>query len=248
MSQGFNIAKFKAEINSNGLMRTNKFLVRVHVPQGMQKNPTLFNTARYLEYWCESVNIPGVSLATNEVRRYGYGNFEKKPYVAVNNDVNLSFISDSGGGIVTFFQQWVRMIVNFDMRNGINPGTPNGVLSNQKPFEIAYKEEYVSDVQILVFNDHSDTPQLVYVLREAYPIFVGDIPLNWADTNTVARVPVTLAVYDWYNATLDFNNLNNPPLPTTPYVDPRLSYDTVLPPTGNKPPERTHQPDHIGGR
>jgi hypothetical protein len=208
MTQGFNISTFRSNINGSGVMRSNRFLVRIHVPVGMQKSPLLVGTAKYLEYWCEGVNIPGVSLATNEFRRYGYGNYEKKPYVAVTNEVEMSFISDAGGAIWTFFQQWIRMIVNFDMRNGINPAASNGVIAGQKPFEIAYKEEYISDIQILVFNDHSSTPELVIVLREAYPIFVGDIRLNWADVNTIARIPVSLTMYDWYNATLDFNNAN----------------------------------------
>ena len=220
-TQGFDVSTFRANINGSGLMRTNRFLVRIFVPPGMRTSPLLVGTAKYLEYWCEGINIPGVSLATNEVRRYGYGNYEKKPYVAVTNDVEISLISDAGAAIWTFFQQWVRMIVNFDMRNGINPDVPNGVLAGQRPFQIAYKAEYVSDIQILVFNDHSTTPELVVVLREAYPIFVGDIRMNWADTNSIARIPVTLTMYDWYNTTLAFNNESAADPTQTDIFDPR---------------------------
>lgn len=194
-------------------MRTNKFLVRIHLPRGMQNYAVLNGTARYLEYWCESVNIPGVSLATMDVFRYGYGNYEKKPYNAITNDVNLGFISDAGASVWSFFQQWLRMIVNYDMRDGINNGsngtTSNGVLPGQLPFQLAYKEDYVSDVQILVFDEQTDVPHLVIVLREAFPLFVGDVALNWNDTNNVARVPITLSCYDWYNATMAFNSTNN---------------------------------------
>lgn len=209
MAQGFNISTFIASVASNGVMRTNKFLVRIHLPRGLQPYAPLNDTARYLEYWCQSVNIPGVSLATQDVFRYGYGNYEKKPYNAITNDVGLSFISDAGASVWTFFQQWMRMIVNYDMRNGITnstSNTTNGVLPGQLPFQLAYKEDYISDVQILVFDEISTTPQLVIILREAFPIFVGDVSLNWGDTNDIARIPVTLSCYDWYNATLDFNS------------------------------------------
>ena len=221
MSQGFNIAKFRTNVAANGVMRTNKFLVRFHVPRGMQKTKIFVDDARYLEYWCESVNIPGVSLATQDVFRYGYGNYEKKPYNAITNDISLSFIGDAGGSVWTFFQQWMRMIVNYDMRGGINNGTSseitngvtveksNGILPGQHPFQLAYKEDYVSDVELLIFDEASTIPQLVVVFREAFPIFVGDIPLNWADLNDTVRVPVTLSCYDWYNATLQFDNTKN---------------------------------------
>ena len=196
-------------INDFGVMRNNKFLVRFHAPLGMKTNAALVDNSKYLEYWCEMTHIPGISVATNEVRRYGYGNIEKKPYVAVNNDVDMTLLSDSDGAIWEFFQQWVRLIANNDMRTGINPTTSNGLLPGQMPFERAYKYEYVSDIEILVFKETSDTPSLVIILREAFPIFLGDIELNWNENNTVAKIPITFSVYDWYNATEFYNSTNN---------------------------------------
>lgn len=205
---GFNVETFKSSISKNGVMRNNKFLVRMPYPRGMNGKSALTNTSRYLELWCESTNIPGVSLATNEIRRYGYGNIEKKPYVAVNNDVNFSFISDGNSDIWSFFQQWIRMIVNYDMRYGINADRNNGVLAGQKPFELGYKYEYVSDIEVIVFNENGKDI-LTVILREAYPTFVGDVQLNWGDTNNIARIPVTMTVYDWYNKSTDYDNVNN---------------------------------------
>lgn len=209
---GFNISTFKSSIAKNGgVMRNNKFMVRIPMPIGMFENAAsgatsiLTNTARVLELWCESTNIPGISLSTNEIRRYGYGNVEKRPYVAINNDVNFSFLSDSNADVWTFFQQWIRMIVNYDMRYGINANQNNGVLKGQKPFELGYKYEYCSDVEIIVFNENGKET-LKVVLREAYPTFVGDIQLNWGDTNNIARIPVTMTVYDWYNVDTRFDN------------------------------------------
>jgi hypothetical protein len=148
-------------------------------------------------------------LSTNEIRRYGYGNVEKRPYVAINNDVSLSFLSDSNADVWTFFQQWIRMIVNYDMRHGIyNPAKNNGVLKGQKPFELGYKYEYCSDVEVIVFNEQGKET-LKVILREAYPTFVGDVQLNWGDTNSIARIPVTLTVYDWYNVDTRFDNTSN---------------------------------------
>lgn len=208
---GFNISTFRSVVNKSGVMRNNKFLVRIPMPYGMTFARTgangrsrLEETARHLEVWCESTNIPGVSLSTNEIRRYGYGNVEKKPYVPVINDVNFSFISDGKGEVWTFFQQWLRMISNYDMRNGIIK--PTGVLG-QTPFELSYKYQYVSDIELFVF-DETGKVVLALVLREAYPIFVGDVQLNWGDTNNIARIPVTMTVYDWYNVDRSFDQVD----------------------------------------
>lgn len=233
---GFNVQSFISSVSKNGIMRNNKFLVRIPMPRGMlQSNASarLQSTSRFIELWCESTNIPGVSLSTNEIRRYGYGNVEKKPYVSINNDVNFSFLSDGDGEIWSFFQQWIRMIVNYDMRNGIDPPTKNGVLPGQNPWELAYKYEYVSDVEVIVFNEQGNDV-LTVVLREAYPTFVGDVQLNWGDTNNIARIPVTMTVYDWYNIDQTFDRTDdaqnirfgNRPVTQTP------GQRTIQPPAG----------------
>jgi hypothetical protein len=94
------------------------------------------------------------------------------------------------------------------MRNGIDPQTKNGVLPGQNPWELAYKYEYVSDVEVIVFNEQGNDV-LTVVLREAYPTFVGDVQLNWGDTNNIARIPVTMTVYDWYNIDQTFDRTDD---------------------------------------
>lgn len=196
----FNVNGFRSEINKqNGILKNNKFYVRMPVPRGLFTSPVSNlskNVSRMLEFWCEGVNVPGVSLQTTEVRRYGYGTIEKKPYVSLNNDITLSFIGDGKGEIWTYFQQWMRLIVNYDVRNGINGQT--GLVSGQMPFELSYKDQYGVDATVHVFDDQGNETIRV-VLRDAYPIFIGDIQLNWQDTNSLMRIPVTFTVYDWYN-------------------------------------------------
>lgn len=201
MAEGFNVENFRSAVSRKGMMKTNKFFVRMYAPRGMA-GTSLPTTARTLEFWCESTNIPGVSLNVTEVRRYGYGNIEKKPYVSQNNDVTMSFFGDADGVIWSYFQQWLRLIVNYDMRSGINTAT--GLIAGQTPFKLAYKEDYAVDIHLSVFNDIGEETIHV-VLREAYPIFVGDVQLNWGDTNNIMRIPVTFAVYDWYNDKLSIN-------------------------------------------
>lgn len=200
MAEGFNVNTFKSTLsNNNGVLKNNKFLVRMFAPKGFESSQQAWEmsqTVRNLEFWCESANIPGVSLNVNEVRRYGYGTIEKKPYASLNNDITMSFLGDAKGAIWTYFQQWLRLIVNYDMRNGITADT--GMIPHQGPFEMTYKDNYAVDIYLHVYDDYGEEI-LRIVLREAYPIFVGDVQLNWGDTNSLMRIPVTFTVFDWYN-------------------------------------------------
>lgn len=209
MADGFNLNTFRSNLNkNNGLLKNNKFMVRMYAPQGFKNSRAqeLNETARFMEFWCESANIPGVSLNVNEVRRYGYGTIEKKPYASLNNDINMSFLGDAKGAIWTYFQQWLRLIVNYDMRRGIFAET--GMMPGQSPFLMSYKDDYAVDIYLYVFDDRNNEIFRI-VLRDAYPIFVGDVQLNWGDTNSLMRIPVTFTVYDWYNDKIEITSPEN---------------------------------------
>lgn len=200
MASGFDLNVFQANIAKNGVLRTSKFLVRFPLPNTMAGDPSS-SVQRYLELWAEATNIPGVILATGNVTRYGYGAQEKKPFAPQNADVNCSFISDGNGAVWTFFQKWMKTIVNYDLRAGVNASTGwNGAT----PFEVAYKADYVSDINIQMFDD-TGVNKLSIILREAFPIFVGDIQLHWSDQNNIVRVPVSFTFLDWYNDNVAVN-------------------------------------------
>lgn len=205
---GFDIAQFRAYINNVGVLKPNKFLVRIFSPRGFASLPDYFNTARQLEFWCEAANVPGVQIQTHDVRRYGYGPTEKKPVSPVFTDVRCSFFADGEGQIWTFFQQWLRLINNYDMSDGIRSST-----LVQQPFELAYKHEYVSDIHIISY-DEAGNEKIHVVLQEAFPIFVGDIQLNWQDNNQIMRIPVTFTFFNWFNEILKPTDIGiNIPLP-----------------------------------
>ncbi len=62
-----------------GLTKSSKFLVRIIPPR------SLFGLGgRYLEFLCDSTNLPGLSWQTDEIKMAGYGNIEKRPYGSVS--------------------------------------------------------------------------------------------------------------------------------------------------------------------
>ena len=103
-------------------------------------------TARYIELWGESTNIPGIAVNTNTFRRYGYGPTERKPYTPIFVDTNMSFYVDGAGMIQKFFYKWMNGIVKFDETiNG--KGVKYGSTTLQ-PFEVNYKDQYATDILI----------------------------------------------------------------------------------------------------
>lgn len=193
---GFNINNFISNINANGAMRNNKFLVRIPAPNGFSGQQILNETGKYLELWCESANLPSAMLGSQSVRRYGYGHEEKRPTTIQMNDINFSFISDGRAAIWTFFQQWIRLIYNYDLSSGLIK--PNGVSTNMSAMDLSYKTDYAVDVELFVFSE-TGQQLLSVILREAYPLALGDIQLNWGDTNSIAKIPVSFTFFDWYN-------------------------------------------------
>lgn len=213
----FNVNELSAEVAKNGIMRNNKFLVTFPMPlslRGTTGFSQLTDTNRVLSLYCEGSNLPGIALLMEEVRRYGYGPNEKKPYAPIFTDVNLTFRGDASGNIWTFMNAWMKCSVNYESRGDFT--TPSGPISNQYPNEVGYKydpsnnEGYATDTTISMFNDIGDETIRV-VLREAFPIFVGDIPLNWSARSDYMKIPVTLSFFDWYNALVPTNNVGNTP-------------------------------------
>ncbi len=76
---------------------------------------------------------------------------------------------------------------------------PTGSASGgaQYPYEVAYKMDYAVDLEIVTYQDDgSDSIHLV--LREAYPIYVGnEIGLSWKHRNGYIQIPVNMAYTDW---------------------------------------------------
>jgi len=197
---GFNINNFKGKMSELGVLKSSS--VYVQISPSSQFGLNGFNSFsefggmyEKLQFSAEATKLPGIRLATTEIRRHGYGVIEKKPYVPIFTDLEVVFRSDAKGDIYTFFQTWMKMIINFDGRGSIN--SVNGVLPGQALYEVAYKENYMSTV-VINLMDNNGSERIKIVLTEAYPIFLGEIPLAWQAVNDYVKIPVVFTFKDWY--------------------------------------------------
>lgn len=206
---GFNINDFRSNISSLGILKSSGVLIRIYPTNafGLNQFGSVFNPVyNAIEFSGEATKIPGVSLATTEIRRHGYGVIEKKPYVPIFTDIDVAFRSDRDGNIYKFFQTWMKMIINFDGRASINSVT--GIMPQQGLYEISYKDNYMSTIVLHIKESRGGEP-LTVVLTEAYPIFLGEIPFAWASVNDYVKIPVRFTFKDWYLQNLEITNQNN---------------------------------------
>ena len=197
---GFNINEFRSKVGQLGVLKSSSVMVNIFFGsqfglRQFQYSQQFGNIINEFQFTAEATNLPGVSLATTEIRRHGYGVIEKKPYVPIFTDINVVFRLDQNANIYAFFQTWMKMIINFDGRGSINSVT--GALKGQAMYEVAYKDNYMSTIGITVMDQQGREP-IKIILTEAYPIFLGDIPLAWQATNDYVKVPIRFTFKDWY--------------------------------------------------
>jgi len=206
----FNINEFLTTVaNRGGLARTNLFAVEIPLPAIFQLSGTDYaNMAKDLHFFCLATELPGLALETSEIRRYGYSPTEKNPYNVKFADLDLVFIGDQIGGIYTYFQEWLKAIVNTDSSQGFNQATgieydgtpPSGsIQGNQFAYEVNYKQTYCVDMNINLYEPTgaiADAYQLT--IKQAYPIMIDDIQLSWDDNNSFMKIPVKFAFFDYY--------------------------------------------------
>lgn len=168
------INNFMSEIRQNSVARTNLFEVTLTAPRIL----TGAGAVRKISLYAEGASLPGLSLATGDVTRYGYGPHEKVPYTIQTNDTTISFIGDGKGEIYKFFYNWLQGIVRADYSVTSSQTSGNGLSA----YEVEFKEDYKSTITITTFNEVG-TPVFVYDLSDAFPLNVPDVALNWADSS-----------------------------------------------------------------
>lgn len=168
-----------AEINQYGIQRDNLGVVDCTVPKGMEARYKLPSIVKGIAYRSEQFNVPGVSIQTSDIRRYGIGPTQRMPIGSVNNSTfTLNFIADQQGIYYQYFKAWMDYIVHFDDRK-----TPMNVASKFGTFnyEVEYMENYVTDIK-LVELDPKYNEITTTTLVDAYPVAIQDKQINWGNS------------------------------------------------------------------
>lgn len=200
------IERFKGVLNKYGIQPTNLFRVSIAMPKVFGNLSYFYNsqvnlpvgglesaTKEILGFYCTDINLPGISMASTEVRRYGVGPIQRVPYSPIFADTTFTFLADGRGVIHTFFMEWMRRMINYT-RSG---NTLQAQLQYGEPYEVEYKSNYQSPgIQIEVFDKTGKRIQVI-VMYDAYPLNIGEVMMSYANTDEIARIPVTFTFRDF---------------------------------------------------
>lgn len=215
IKRAFDIDDFRAMMSRKGIARNNLYKLVINFPRGLKSAAGALNMPNSSEdleditLFCDSVTLPGLSLATITSNPYGYGPVELKAYAPIFQPMSASFIVDAKGYNLSFFKNWMRGIVNYTSEGkAVHSATVNRLAA----FESAYKSEYETTMELYVLSGQalssSDTNlnvELVSrtVITRAFPIEIGSVQMSYGYNDQYLTLPVSFSYFDWYSDNLN---------------------------------------------
>jgi len=181
----FNISEFNSKLSKHGVAKNNLFFARINIPQALVNEFVDIPISKDLEFYCKSVTLPELDITTGDVQPQGFGPVVRRPQSMSFPVVPAIFMVDSDFGVMKFFHRWMQAIVNYD-RSGGNFGSVNNAL----PFEMGYKSEYATTMDVAVFSQNTKKVEYVYTFSGLYPINTGNVSPAWENAGEVLTLPV----------------------------------------------------------
>ena len=135
-------------------------------PQDPASRTTNASLSRYLALQCETAELPGRTLLTQDAKVYG-PTF-KVPYQSQYNDINLGFICTNDFYERKLFDRWLEAIHPSD--------------TNNMRFSKGNSTRYMCNITIIQYDDFIKKIYSVQLV-DAFPIGVAAQPLNWSEDN-----------------------------------------------------------------
>lgn len=155
------VSNFIANLDSRkGNSRSDRFYVQFSVPN--QLTPYLQNYVQSLTFQCYTSELPGQALETAVYRTYGPP--KEIPTIRVYNFISFSIYCSNLFFEKPFFDAWIEFI------NPRNTG-----------WDFRYKDDYVTDLNIVQLGLTDDSPIYSVKLVRAFPKVVSPLPQNWED-------------------------------------------------------------------
>jgi len=196
----FDISKFSNQIgDTNGYLKTNKFHVRMGVPQLLlAKYPQALDVASTMEFYCQDAVLPGYQLMTGNTRRWTYGPNESRPFAPNFQQIQLLFNVDGFARNLEYFGAWLNTIIPHNNDKDFNS---KSALTGGDKYTLSYKTEYACDMEIDVFDDLGYRVKTYYI-KEAFPSNINQIQISWGDQNQIAQFTVFMEYLDYHTGPL----------------------------------------------
>lgn len=167
----FSYEEFKGRVRGKGLSKQNRFYMMISPPPSI--GTTDLSTVLLL---CQSVSVPGVSIASSPVRTTG--ETIEAAYDRTFGAANATFYVDADMKVRFFFDEWINSIQDPTTRI------------------FAYPKEYKSpEIEIGVLR-LDDNPSYTITLFDAFPKSIGNLSLS-NDSNNLMTLDVSFD-YKYY--------------------------------------------------
>lgn len=154
----FSYEEFKGRVRGKGLSKQNRFYMIISPPPSI--GTTDLSTVLLL---CQSVSVPGVSIASAPVRTTG--ETIEAAYDRTFGAASATFYVDADMKVRFFFDEWVNSIQNPTTR------------------VFAYPKEYKSpEIEIGVLR-LDNNPSYIITLYDAFPKSIGNLSLSGENNN-----------------------------------------------------------------
>lgn len=188
-----------ADVRKYGVQKANLGYAFIEMPRTLASVSGTAPILLLAQNRADRFPIPSVSLATSDIRRYGIGPLEKKPYLPLFTDISIDFIGDSRGNIHKFFYLWMNSIVNFFELPTENAKRDRFGSSSKHPFTLEYKQNYSTKIALRMFSDNQEKITDVF-LENAFPITLSEIQYDWGTESQLVRFTVGFSFTHWrYN-------------------------------------------------
>lgn len=129
--------------------------------------PALNSTvSRYLAMQCESTELPGRSVLTNDIDIYGP--VFKRPYKTAYSEIPFTFICTNDFYERRLFDTWMETMLPTDTHNARYSRNVDG------------QRQYTTDVAIIQYDEFVKQIYAVKLI-DAFPISVAPMPLSWGE-------------------------------------------------------------------
>lgn len=182
----FSVSEFSSKINRYGVAKNNLFHVRMTPPAALGDIASQFNT-RDIQFFCRAVDLPDMNVETTDVFQHGIGKSSKRPSGFHTGDLSTVFMVDSGFRVKEFFHRWIQSVFNYNTDN------MQGEVYGKLPYEIGYKQDYVSEITVTAFSSNIPDQYYSYHFKNAFPTTVGAVSLAWENQNDILTMPVIFA-------------------------------------------------------
>jgi hypothetical protein len=129
-----------------------------------QSKTTNSSISRYLALQCESTELPGKSILTQDAKVYGPT--YKIPYQTQFADISLTFLCTNDFYERKLFDRWIEAIMPNDTHNLRFPNDDD--------------TRYLTNLKIIQYDDFIKQIYAVEMI-DAFPISIASQPLNWGE-------------------------------------------------------------------